>query len=265
MKTATERKLTVRHAAFYLVCALAVVSLVLSGCGKSKSRDAEEAASSKATLGSTAHAHDNPGETCFVCDASKREKGRLWCKGHARYEDRCWLCHPELEDKSRMFCKEHAVYEDECFLCHPELKSDGESVQREPSETSGGEARSSVLFCNEHGVPEIECGICQPDLASSLEPGGNLKVRFPSVDSAGKAGIRTQRPGVQVSAPSIKAFCEAQYNQNAMAKVTPLVGGVIHKVRHDVGDQVKAGETLVVLHSRGGSLEERLSRRHRCK
>ena len=62
-----------------------------------------------------------------------------------------------------MFCKEHAVYEDECFLCHPGLKSDGESTQREPSGTSGGEAQSQVLFCNEHDVLEIECGICQPD------------------------------------------------------------------------------------------------------
>lgn len=253
MSIATERRLTNRHAAAYLVCALAAASLVLSGCGRSTSGDAAEnekrGESSEAALGSTAHTHDNPGETCFVCDASKREKGRLWCRGHARYEDRCWLCHPELEDKHRMFCKEHAVYEDECFLCHPELKSDGESTQREPSGTSGGEAQSQVLFCNEHDVLEIECGICQPDLASSLNPGMNLKVRLPSIDSAGKAGIQTQRPGVLVSAPTIRAFCEAQYNLNAMAKVTPLAGGVIHEVRHDVGDQVKAGETLVVIHS----------------
>lgn len=253
MKTATKRKLTNRHAAVYLACALAAATLVLSGCGKSGSGDTagnkEEVASAEVALGGTAHTHDNPDEACFICDPSKREKGRLWCKGHARYEDRCWLCHPELEDKSRMFCKEHAVYEDECFLCHPELKPDGESAQRDPSGTSGGEARSTVLFCNEHNVPEIECGICQPDLASSLEPGENLKVRLPSVKSAGKAGIRTQLPGIQVSAPVIKAFCEVRYNLNTMARVTPLAGGVIHEVRHDVGAQVKAGETLVVLHS----------------
>lgn len=235
----------------YLVCALAAASLVLGGCGKSQSggaaKNVDKVASSAATLGSTAHTHDNPSEACFICDPSKREKGRLWCKEHARYEDRCWPCHPDLEDKSRMFCKEHALYEDECFLCHPELRSDGDSAQRGPTEMNGAEARSSVLFCNEHNVPEIECGICQPDLAASLEPGGNLKVRFPSVDAADKAGIRTQRPGFLRSAPAIKVFCNAQYNLNAMAKVTPLVGGVIHEVRHDIGERVNEGDTLVVL------------------
>jgi cobalt-zinc-cadmium efflux system membrane fusion protein len=76
-----------------------------------------------------------------------------------------------------------------------------------------------------------------------------MKVRFPSIDAADKAGIRTQRPERLESAPAIKAFCESQYNLNAMARVTPLAGGVIHEVRHDIGDRVEGGATLVVLHS----------------
>ena len=181
--------------------------------------------------------------------SSKRDKGRLWCKEHGRYENRCWPCHPELEEKDRLFCKEHALYEDECFLCHPELKSDGEASLDAPSSPDDGADGVAVLQCNEHGVPEIECGICQPDRAKSLEPGENLKVRFPSIEAAGKAGIGTKRSRVSQSAPSVKAFCEAQYNLNTMAKVTPLAGGVIHAVRHDVGARVNAGETLVILHS----------------
>ncbi len=236
----------------YLAYALIAASLVLSGCdsrvGDTKKTE-KKSVRSETVLGGTAHTHDNPGETCFICDPSKRDKTRLWCKEHTRYEDRCWLCHPEIEDESRLFCKEHALYEDECFLCHPELKPGGESAHREPAGTSGEEAQSAALFCNEHNVLETECGICQPDLAPSLAPGGNLKVRFPSVDSAEKAGIRTQHPEIQVVAPTIQTFCEVQYNLNAMAKVTPLAGGVVREVRHDVGDSVKAGETLVVLHS----------------
>lgn len=69
--------------------------------------------------------HDAPKEWCFICDASLREKGRLWCKEHDRYEDRCWECHPDQQDKSRLWCKEHSLYEDECSLCHPELKKKG--------------------------------------------------------------------------------------------------------------------------------------------
>ena len=44
-------------------------------------------------------AHDAPKELCFICDASLRDKGRLWCDEHSRYEDRCWECHPELRTR----------------------------------------------------------------------------------------------------------------------------------------------------------------------
>ena len=44
----------------------------------------------------TCAAHGAPKELCFICDASLRDEGRLWCREHGRYEDRCWLCHPEL-------------------------------------------------------------------------------------------------------------------------------------------------------------------------
>jgi hypothetical protein len=51
--------------------------------------------------GTQCAAHDAPKELCFICDASLREKGRLWCEEHNRYEDRCFECHPALQDKNR--------------------------------------------------------------------------------------------------------------------------------------------------------------------
>ncbi len=233
---------------------LAAGALLLSGCGQEKTEvaKADDHAghdhAAEAAYTPIPHSHEAAGETCFICDASKRDKGRLWCKEHDRYEDRCWLCHPELEDKSRMWCKEHSLYEDECYLCHPELKKeDGGSASVTPSAktSEGGQA----LFCNEHNVPEAECGICQPDLAASLLPGDDMKVRFISEASAGKAGIRAELPRMSEAAPVIAAFCETQYNLNTMAKVTPLVGGVIRLVHKDVGEKVNAGESLVELHS----------------
>lgn len=236
-----------------LVSTLAVAALFLTGCGKSANADAESGSHDDAPeFVSTDHTHDDPNETCFICDPAKREKGRLWCKEHGRYEDRCWLCHAELEDKDRLYCKEHALYEDECFLCHPELESGDQAAGRETGAAIPDEDQaqtSSGLYCNEHDVPEIECAICQPDLAASLQPGGNLKIRFPSAAAADKVGIRTGRPGSSEAAPGIEAFCEAQYNLNTMARVTPLAGGVIREVRHDVGDEVSVGEVLVELHS----------------
>lgn len=240
---------------------LAAALLLLSGCGQEKADTAKVEANAEehdhdhgegAVFASVSHSHETAGDTCFICDPSKRDKGRLWCREHNRYEDRCWLCHPELEDKTRMWCKEHSLYEDECYLCHPELKKEADSsaLNLMPGqEAHGAQSDSPVLFCNEHNVAEAECGICQPDLAAFLMPGDDMKVRFLSPDSARKAGIQTELPHMSESAPVIAAFCETQYNLNTMAKVTPLVGGIIRRVHKDVGDSVIAGEALVDLHS----------------
>ncbi len=239
-------KKTVYQSRIWLACSLSAIFL-LAGCGESdpvaEQAQDHHASESGSVFVSTAHTHDSPDETCFICDSSKRDEGRLWCREHGRYEDRCWLCHPELEDPDRLYCAEHGVYEDECFLCHPELNSGDDSALTAPAAEAAG------LFCNEHGVPEIECAICQPDLAASLEPGKSLKVRMPSVESADKAGIRTARPVFTESAPGMKAYAEVQYNRNRLARVTPLAGGIIHEVRHDVGTAVEKGEVLALLHS----------------
>jgi len=176
----TERYSPIENGRVGLSCALVGALLLASGCGKPESGTDEEGTGHVAGHGSasvsTAHSHGASGETCFICDPSKRDKGRLWCREHGRYEDRCWLCHPELEDRDRLYCKEHALYEDECFLCHPELKSGGESAHTGTPNEDAGEGTTAALFCHEHQVQEAECAICQPDLAAALTPGESMKV-----------------------------------------------------------------------------------------
>lgn len=251
------------------VFTMAGALLVTTGCGEQNQGQPAEgearAGEPSAAAILAAHEHDNPDETCFMCDPSKRDEGRLWCKEHVRYEDRCWLCHPELEDKDRLYCNEHFLYEDECHLCHPELNEGGDTAESAVHDGKDGRGhddknvaatqhsnpatQAAGLFCNEHGVYEIECAICQPDRATALKPGENLKVRFPSALSADMAGVRTSRPRSGESTPAFEALCEVQYNQNTMARVTPLADGVIRRVARDVGGEVVAGEGLVELHS----------------
>ncbi len=200
----------------------------------------KEKTSDEATEQCKAHGID--AKDCHVCDSSLRDKGRLWCTEHARYEDRCWLCHPEMQDKDRPFCKEHHFYEDECSLCNPKRK-------KKVIKKSEGPSSSPVLFCNEHKVPEHQCGICQPQLAGSLEPGQSMKVRFASKHSTAKAGIRTAFPQENSSAPIIEAFCRVGYNENQLAHITPLAEGVIRHVLVDVGAQVNTGDVLAEIHS----------------
>ncbi len=127
------------------------------------------------------------------------------------------------------------------------MRNDDPAARSSPGD--GGRHGGAALFCNEHQLAEAECGICQPDLAAALQPGQSMKVRLPSPAAADKAGIRIDRPRVGTSAPVIEALCEVQYDLNALAKVTPLVGGVIHAVPRDVGQRVAAGEVLAELHS----------------
>jgi cobalt-zinc-cadmium efflux system membrane fusion protein len=193
----------------------------------------------------TCAAHGAPKELCFVCDASLRDKGRLWCEEHNRYEDRCWECHPDLQDTDRLWCQEHSLYEDECFLCHPELLKEGSEPAAGASGVStSGDAIASTLMCDEHGVPEHQCGICHPELLGQNAPGEGLKVRLPSPESAAIAGVVVSTPGVQRMDHGVECFAEFMFNQNQVAHITSLVGGVVKSIEVDLGSRVEKGALL---------------------
>lgn len=201
------------------------------------------AANNKAVVaGPKCAAHGAPKALCFICDPALRDKGRLWCKEHNRYEDRCWECHPDQQDKNRLFCEEHGLYEDECFLCRPELNAKGQpGAQTQPA--------GPVLICAEHDVPEAECGICHPELAATLQPGESAKVRLPSPDSATIAGVETALPTVGPMADAVACYAELAFNQNQLAQITAPVGGILETVSADLGSKVEEGQAVASLWS----------------
>ncbi len=162
------------HGVISLVC-LFTTALLLGGCDGEQEASSSSNGSRASDVTQVAHSHEN-GETCFVCDATKRDAGRLWCTEHARYEDRCWICQPQLEDPSRPYCDEHNLYEDECHLCNPAL----DASENTSDESSGGLHGHSAdetcficdpakrdegrLWCSEHARYEDRCWICQPQL-----------------------------------------------------------------------------------------------------
>ncbi len=182
------------------------------------------------------------GEGCFICDDSKRDTKRLWCKEHDRYEDRCFLCHPEIEDFNRLYCGEHGVYEDECYLCHPD-------VQSEQTKSPQSSEPSYALMCKEHGVAERECAICQPQLASEIQPGESLKIRIASADSIERVGVEVSNPEKTHSRPAIEAYVTVNFNQNKVVNITPLVEGIIHDIAVIPGQKVTSGDILASLNS----------------
>lgn len=188
--------------------------------------------------------HNAAKADCFICDPALRDKGRLWCNEHARYEDRCFLCHPEIKENGRLFCDEHGLYEDECFLCHPELKKSGKAAP-ESTEVEAKAIKAPGLLCKEHRVLENECGICHPDLLSGLQAGEGLKVRLASTQSAKKGGVETGKAEADESEGGPAFLSRVTYNQNQFAHITSLASGVIQKVHVDFGTQVRKGQVLV--------------------
>lgn len=230
-----------------MVVGAVLLLVATTSCGREEPAENSPKHPSQASEASSAmHSHDAPSETCFICDASKRETGRLWCTEHARYEDRCWECQPQLREEGRLYCEEHSLYEDECFLCHPSLEG---AHDDENSMLRQHDSPKSALFCNEHQVPEGECGICQPQLAAALKPGAELKVRFESSASATKAGVETVVARTTIAQMHVSAVFETSYNENALAHVTPLAAGIVGQVLVDIGDEVEEGEVLVELQS----------------
>jgi cobalt-zinc-cadmium efflux system membrane fusion protein len=104
-------------------------------------------------------------------------------------------------------------------------------------------------MCNEHGVPEQECGICHPELLSQDSPRQGLKVRLSSVASAAKAGVVVETPDVQQIEDGVGCFAELAFNQNKLAKITSLVGGVVKNVEVDLGSRVEQGDLLATITS----------------
>ncbi|NQU12148.1 efflux RND transporter periplasmic adaptor subunit [bacterium] len=226
-----------------LLTLMLLLALVGAGCGKKDDddhagHDHAGPAHGQAKAATAAKCpHDAPKELCFICDPVLREKGRLWCKGHERYEDRCWLCRPELEDKQRLWCKEHSLYEDECFLCDPSRKKTAQT------------APAARLMCHEHNVPEGECGICHPELAGKLPPGASVQVRLPATESARWAGVETATPTVGAMADAIECYAEFAYDQNKLAQIAALVGGIIQEVDVDLGSRVAEKQTVAKIWS----------------
>ena len=121
--------------------------------------------------------------------------------------------------------------------------SDDSEVHEEEDEAEEGE------ICKEHQVPEDECGICHPENSQTLETGQELKVRFESTEAVSKAGLRTAKPHMADSTASLRVISEITYNENKLARITPLVAGIVREVYVDVGQNVEAGDALVQIHS----------------
>src|SRR5262245_13751203 len=119
------------------------------------------------------------------------------------------------------------------------------ACSRPPAVPATGASRVTPSpVCEEHRVPEDEDGICHPELLDRKKPGEGLLVRLPSTNSASEAGIAVAHPENGGMEQGVDCFAELTFNQNKLAQINPLVGGVVKSVEVDLGARVVKGALL---------------------
>ncbi|NVI97451.1 efflux RND transporter periplasmic adaptor subunit [Myxococcus sp. AM009] len=192
--------------------------------------------------------HRVPAELCTRCnpdliDVFKDQDD--WCGAHGVPESQCFQCNPDLAFTARDtapkdWCKEHAVPESRCTQCNPSLVA---------KFIEAGD------YCREHGFPESVCPYCHPELVKAAgaqpptfpEPG--TRVRLASAETAREAGIQTRRAVKRPFARTLDVVGQLDFNQNRLAQPSARSEALITDVRVDVGDEVKAGQPLVLVSS----------------
>lgn len=220
-------------------------ALVLTSCEKQVIKaPAPEPAHAKEAVASTKVAlceHGVPAELCPKCHpelvAAYKELDD-WCDEHGTAESLCKQCNPSLDFSAKAapedWCNEHNVPESMCTKCKPALVA---------KFVEAGD------FCREHGFPESVCPICHPELVKKRGKGAveATKVRLASPETSQQAGITTVRVMKRRLAPSVDVVGQLEFDQNRLAQLTSRGEALVAEVKVDIGDEVRAGQPLLVL------------------
>jgi cobalt-zinc-cadmium efflux system membrane fusion protein len=189
--------------------------------------------------------HRVPAELCTRCNPDLVpvfEAQGDWCEEHGVPESQCLACNPGLTFAAVApddWCKEHAVPESKCTKCNPRL------VARY---VEAGD------YCREHGFPDSICPLCHPDRipagrAPPAFPEPGLRVRLASAQTARDVGIETRAAEPRRIAKVLEVVGQLDFDQNRLAQLSARGEALVVRVEVDVGDDVKAGQPLVVLTS----------------
>ncbi|MHC4463566.1 MAG: efflux RND transporter periplasmic adaptor subunit [Planctomycetota bacterium] len=167
-----------------------------------------------------------------IDDQHRQEKAVQLCQEHRVPEVVCVRCNPSLASNFKEkgdWCAEHDLPESQCVLCNPELF-------RDVGATSELGALEKAMC--EHGIRTIECDRCRFEL-------GVVKLQ-PSVANA---LIETAVVQDIERTKTLKLTGQVQLDKTRAVDVVPTGGGQVKRVEKLLGQEVKEGEVLAVIHS----------------
>jgi cobalt-zinc-cadmium efflux system membrane fusion protein len=233
------------------IAMILVAVMGTGGCSRDRRPAKENAVAaespSKPASEMTLCEHRVPSALCTQCTpaliAAFKSQGD-WCNEHGVPETQCFACNPNLtftkQVEVRDWCKEHALPESKCTKCHPDLI---------PRYIETGD------YCREHQYPASVCPLCHPELVTAAgeeppvfpEPG--TKIVLASAETAAEAGIATRRVTMERFARTLDVVGQLDFDQNRWAQVSAQGEALVVEVKVDVGDEVKANQSLVALAS----------------
>ncbi len=184
--------------------------------------------------------HQIPERDCPWCDPSLIEtKGQ--CRGHGVPEALCSRCDARLVAGFKAegdWCAGHGVPESQCEICNPGiLSASGRGEQDAPPPVSPDELPHSS---------DVTRRLLRPSATCNKE---DLRVQFPSQETARNAGLEYARVERREIARTLSCNAEVAYDGNRYAHLSTRAPGVVREVRSDLGKLVQAGDVLAVVDS----------------
>ncbi|MBM4040613.1 MAG: efflux RND transporter periplasmic adaptor subunit [Planctomycetes bacterium] len=178
-------------------------------------------ATAPATTPADPHAGHDHGEA-----KEDRHDGCGGCEHDAKEEGHAGCSHEEGVD----WCAEHNLPESQCVKCNPEAAA----KLKPPPAAAEAAARAKC----EHGVATIDCDNCRFEV-------GAVKVR-PDV---AKALLKTAKVEQREIVPTLRFTGSVQLDTSRVTDVTPPASGKLVEVNARLGQGVKKGDVLAIVHS----------------
>ncbi len=202
-----------------------------------RSMAAPSAATPQVAAACTEHAVEN----CPFCSPTVIE-AMGFCAGHGVPEAVCTQCRSDLEGVFRSegdWCDEHGLPESQCVTCNPAALDAYESASAAP-ETKATEPDFAVSTVDTPRVRALPSPTCTTD--SSV-------VRLSTASVADRVGVRVEEVRRGKLRRVLEAPATVAYDSRFHARLAPRAPGTIVEVRRNLGDEVDAGDVLIVLES----------------
>ena len=166
-----------------------------------------------------------------------QEEGVDWCAGHKVPESACTRCNaalvPAFQAKGD-WCQEHKVPESQCVACNPSLKAKAAAA---PAKAPADLAELAQRTC-EHKLRMIDCKDCRFELGVvKVEPG------------LAQSLLTTQKAEVRELVQVLHLTGAVHLDATRVTDVSPPTAGRLARVNVRLGEAVKQGDVIAVLHS----------------